>query len=144
MTSSSPATRALVDGAAYQDLDSWHRAAEELREAPRLARVETEGFRPFWAVTRHDEVTEIERQHELFPNTEESVLLPERALAEQKALGVQIKTLVHMDDPEHARMRRTPPPRRCRERRIGPARRRWRTPPLPSTSETARARPRGM
>jgi len=101
-----PPTRILVDGTAYQDLPRWHRAAELLRRAPALPRVEAEGFQPFWAVTRHAEVAEIERQHELFPNTETSVLLPRAALEEQKALGVQIKTLVHMDDPEHATYRR--------------------------------------
>jgi cytochrome P450 len=101
-----PPTRILVDGTAYQDLARWHQAAERLRRAPSLPRVEEDGFLPFWAITRHAEVAEIERQHERFPNTEASVLLPEKALAEQKALGVQIKTLVHMDDPEHAQYRR--------------------------------------
>ena len=96
-----PPTRILVDGTAYQDLPRWYRAAEALRRSPTLPRVEAEGFFPFWAVTRHGEVAEIERQHELFPNTETSVLLPLGALEQQKALGVQIKSLVHMDDPEH-------------------------------------------
>jgi len=86
-----PPTRILVDGTAYQDLDRWHQAAEILRRSPTLPRVEAEGFRPFWAVTRHAEVAEIERQHERFPNTDTSVLLPQQALDEQKALGVQIK-----------------------------------------------------
>lgn len=101
-----PPTRILVDGAAYQDLDRWHRAAELLRRSPTLPRVEEEGYPPFWAVTRHAEVVEIERQNDLFPNTETSVLLPAATLAEQKARGVQIKSLVHMDDPEHAQYRR--------------------------------------
>ena len=101
-----PPTRILVDGTAYQDLPRWYRAAEALRRSPTLPRVEAEGFFPFWAVTRHGEVAEIERQHELFPNTETSVLLPLGALEQQKALGVQIKSLVHMDDPEHAKYRR--------------------------------------
>ena len=64
------------------------------------------GWRSFWAVTRHAEVAEIERQNALFPNSETSVQLPDAALAQQKASGVQIKTLVHMDDPEHAKYRK--------------------------------------
>ena len=48
-----PPTRILVDGTAYQDLDRWHRAAEQLRRAETLPRVEEEGWWPFWAVTRH-------------------------------------------------------------------------------------------
>ena len=51
-------------------------------------------------------MAEIERQHEIFPNTEASVLLPLAALEEQKAMGVQIKSLVHMDAPERPQYRR--------------------------------------
>ena len=101
-----PPGRILVHGAAYQDLDRWHAAAEQLRRAETLPRVDEAGWQPFWAVTRHSEVAEIERQNVLFPNTETSVLLPEAALAQQKKSGVQIKSLVHMDDPEHAKYRK--------------------------------------
>jgi cytochrome P450 len=101
-----PPGRVLVDGTAYQDLARWHRAAEQLRRAPTLTRVAEDGCWPFWAITRHAEVAEIERQNVLFPNTETSVLLPEAALREQKQSGVQIKSLVHMDDPEHAKYRK--------------------------------------
>lgn len=101
-----PPGKILVDGRAYQDLDRWHRAAEQLRRSPELPRVEAPGFDPFWAITRHAEVAEIERQNERFPNTETSVLLPRAAREEQMAKGAQIKTLVHMDDPEHAKYRR--------------------------------------
>jgi cytochrome P450 len=101
-----PPARVLVDGTAYQDLDRWHRAAETLRRSPTLPRVDEEGYPPFWAVTRHAEVAEIERQNERFPNTETSVLIPTATLARQKQHGVQIKTLVHMDDPEHAKYRK--------------------------------------
>lgn len=97
--------RIFVDGTAYQDLDAWHRDAETLRRAPRLLRVEAEGFRPFWAVTRHAEVRDIERQPQAFLNTEHSVLLPDAALAQQQASGVQIKSLVHMDAPDHPKYR---------------------------------------
>lgn len=101
----SEAQSIFVDGTAYQDLASWHRAAARLRAAPRLARVEAPGFVPFWAVTRHAEVWEIERRPEQFHNTEASVLFPTAALAQQRSLGVQIKTLVHMDAPEHPKLR---------------------------------------
>jgi len=97
--------RIFVDGTAYQDLEGWHRAADALRRAPRLLRVEAEGFRPFWAVTRHAEVRDIERQPEAFLNTETSVLLPNAMHEQQGALGVQIKTLVHMDGSEHGAYR---------------------------------------
>lgn len=131
-TTIDPPERICFDGATYQQLDAWHAAAETLRRAPRLQRVVAEGFPTFWAITRHGEIMEIERQHERFPNTETSVLLPTAALTEQRALGVQIKSLVHMDDPEHAQYRRLTNDwfkpsnlRKLFERRIGELARRY-------------------
>ncbi len=99
------AARIFVDGTAYQDLAAWEHTAAALRAAPRLACARAEGHYPFWAITRHREVWEVERQPELFHNTETSVLLPVAALERQRALGAQIKTLVHMDAPEHPKYR---------------------------------------
>lgn len=103
---SSAPGRIFVDGNAYTDLDAWHATAARLRREDPVHRVTEAGHVPFWAVTRHADVTEIERQSDRFRNTETSVLLPVAALEEQKALGVQIKTLVHMDAPEHIQYRR--------------------------------------
>jgi len=91
----------FVDPAAYADEKRWHAAAARLRRQDPVHRVVEPGFDPFWAVTRHEHVAEIERQHEKFWNTMESVLFPSGALEERASLGVEIKTLVHMDGAEH-------------------------------------------
>lgn len=91
----------FVDPKAYADERRWHGAAGRLRREDPVHRVEVPGFDPFWAVMKHEHVIEIERQHDRFWNTVESVLMPAAAQEERDKIGVPIKTLVHMDGTEH-------------------------------------------
>jgi cytochrome P450 len=91
----------FVDGKAYTDLASWHETAAMLREVDPVHRVEIPEWTPFWAITRYDHVFEIERRHDLFLNTLESVLVPPEIYRRQADLGLTVKTLVHMDGDEH-------------------------------------------
>jgi len=91
----------FVDAAAYTDLDSWHEKAALLRREDPVHLVEAEGFDPFYVLTRHADVFDVERRHDTFLNTQLSVLLPSRLIEEQEKSGLSIKTLVHMDAPEH-------------------------------------------
>ena len=70
----------FVDPQAYRDATRWHAAAERLRRHDPLPWVRAEGFVPFRAVTRHAHVEEIERNHDRFHNTMESVLLTAQEL----------------------------------------------------------------
>jgi len=100
------AGRIFINPKAYADLHAWHAAAALLRRQSRLLRVEAEGFNPFWAVTRHADIVEIERQHEKFWNTAGSVLSDIESTERMRASGVDIKTLIHMDGEEHRAHRR--------------------------------------
>jgi cytochrome P450 len=91
----------FVDPSAYADEKRWHAAAAQLRREDAVHLVEEPDFAPFWAVTRHEHVAEIERQHDKFWNTMESVLFPTVTVEQRSAIGVEIKTLVHMDGAEH-------------------------------------------
>ena len=91
----------FVDASAYTHLEDWHRRAARLRAEDPVHRVEIEGWTPFWAITRHADVWEIERRHEQFRNTLQSVLLPSEVYRHQAELGLTIKSLVHMDGEEH-------------------------------------------
>jgi len=93
--------RIFVDRTAYADLDAWHAAAERLRQRDPLPRVEVEGYVPFRAVTLHAHVAEVERNHTLFWNTRDAVLLPQSRVEQERRLGMDIKTLIHMDGSEH-------------------------------------------
>jgi cytochrome P450 len=94
----------LADPAAYTDEDRLHEALALLRREAPVHRVEADGFDPFWAVTRHADVMEIERDHALFINAPRPLLAPVEmdAIAKQReAEGTALRTLIHMDDPQH-------------------------------------------
>ena len=61
--------------------------------------VEAPGYRPFWAITRHADIMEIERANTLFTNSPRPVLITSESDELQVAAGV--RTLIHMDDPQH-------------------------------------------
>ena len=92
----------FVDPARYADLEGWHREAATLRREDPVHRIEGHTFKPFWAVTRHADIFEIERQHDRFWNTKESVFDPSGGFMDEiRAAGGDLKTLIHMDGAEH-------------------------------------------
>lgn len=96
----------FVNPEAFTDLPRWHANAARIRRESPVHRVEIEGWMPFWALTRYDDIWKVERQHERFTNTLRAVLMPDTFYDQQEALGLQIKTLIHMDGPEHVAYRR--------------------------------------
>ena len=97
----------FVDPTRYADLAGWHREAARLRREDPVHRVEGPTFKPFWAVTKHADIFEIERQHERFWNTKESVFDPSGGFMEEiRAAGGDLKTLIHMDGAEHRAYRK--------------------------------------
>ena len=96
---------ALIDPAAYADMDRYHAAATVLRGHDPVHWVDGPDFRPFWAITRHADVTEIERNHEIFLNAPRPLLMPEAAERFMADNGGQLRTLIHMDDPDHKKQR---------------------------------------
>ena len=94
-------TNIFTDPTAYTDPERWHSAAAKLRRDDPVARIEAETFDPFWAVTRHADVVEIERQPGLFPSTVNSVLMPSAVKPENGGMVLPFKTLIHMDGAQH-------------------------------------------
>jgi cytochrome P450 len=94
--------RIFYDGDAYTDLPSWLTTAGELRRTDPIHRVDySEPYGPFWAVTRHQHVAEVERRHDKFLNTQRSVLFPIANYEAQEAQGLVLQSLVHMDGSRH-------------------------------------------
>ncbi len=91
-------TDIFTDNERWGDLADWHNTALELHSQGGLHRIEREGFDPFWAVIDHAAVLDIERQPELFTNGPEPVLANQWAIS---ARQLEIKTLIHMDAPQH-------------------------------------------
>jgi cytochrome P450 len=94
----------LADPAAYADEARLHEALTLLRGKAPVHLVRAPGFEPFWAITRHGDIMEIERQNSLFLNAPRPLLAPVEmdAIAKQReAEGTALRTLIHMDDPQH-------------------------------------------
>ncbi len=85
---------------------SWRTEALALHASGPIHRVESASHPPFWGVIGHDEVMMIERHPELFTNEPEAVLITNQSLEERDALGAQIRTLIHMDAPDHTKYRK--------------------------------------
>jgi cytochrome P450 len=95
---------ALTDPEAYADEAGLHQALALLRRQDPVHWVEAPGFDPFWAITRHTDIMEIERNHALFHNAPRPLLATSEmdALQRQReADGIGLRTLIHMDDPQH-------------------------------------------
>ncbi len=97
--------RAYADGKQVDDAFAWLR-----REAP-LEQAQPEGFDPFWVVTRHADILEVERQNELFHNGDRSTILTtiEADKKVREMMGGSphlVRSLVQMDNPDHMAYRR--------------------------------------
>ncbi|RAY17315.1 cytochrome P450 [Actinomadura craniellae] len=98
------AGRALADPTAYADEHRLHESLALLRREAPVHWVEAPGYNPFWAVTRHADVMAVERDHGLFRNEPRPLLATAQfdAINRQRAEeGTGLRTLVHMDDPDH-------------------------------------------
>jgi cytochrome P450 len=94
----------FADPDAYTDEAAFHRACTLLRREAPVQRVEADGFEPFYAVTRHADVMEAERNPAVFRNRPQPVLMDTETESIAKQAG-ELATLVHVDDPEHRRYR---------------------------------------
>ena len=95
-----------MDPKAYADEERFRAACRVLRREHPVIRVESELYRPFWAVTRHADVLEIERDQEHFRNAPRPLLALAAVEALAEANGDQaLRTLIHMDDPDHKAFR---------------------------------------
>ncbi|MCP2342296.1 cytochrome P450 [Actinomadura rupiterrae] len=99
------AGRTLADPTAYADESRFHRAAGLLRRDDPVRWVEPEGYAPFWAVTRHADVLEVERRNDVFLNAPRLVLGTAEYDA-MRAAGGGTRTIAHMDEPEHRAVRK--------------------------------------
>ena len=99
-------TTVFVDPSAYADEERFHAACRVLRREHPVAKVESDIYPTFWALTRHADVLDVERDNEHFRNAPRPLLVPSAMEARAEANGGQVlRTLIHMDDPEHKAFR---------------------------------------
>ena len=134
----------IVSPQAQADNDTLLQSYAWLRKEQPVAWVDDGVYRPFWAVTRHADIIEVEKQHDLFINEPRLTLLP-RSIEDQtmeaqptglaalkmlfallrnsnrrwadfqslrrsnakadSARHAQVRTVIHMDEPEHKKYR---------------------------------------
>jgi cytochrome P450 len=81
----------------------------ELRASDPVHWTEPTGFRPFWSITRHADITMISKQNERFVNRLRTYLSPiegEEWTRSMTGDSHLFRTLVDLDDPQHMKLRR--------------------------------------
>lgn len=103
--------RLIVSPGAYARQHRLFAAFRQLRHTDSIGRIELADFEPFRIVTRHADILAISRQPEIFRNGERPTALVPRA-TEQRVRALTggsphlIRTLVHMDAPDHPEFRK--------------------------------------
>jgi cytochrome P450 len=89
----------FADPAAYADPVAWYAAAARIRAEEPILRVALSDFPEFWAITKHDDVMEIERLPEQFTNAPVPTLATLDRVA--KMADTPVQTLIQMDGDKH-------------------------------------------
>ena len=95
--------RDLADPKAYADAARFEATLAHLRAHAPVCWVEAADYRPFWAITRYSDIMEISRDNAAFTNWPRPILMP--AVSDELQAAAGVRTLVHLDDPEHRKMR---------------------------------------
>ena len=89
----------------YADEIKLHNIFTYMRKEDPVTWVEPDQFRPFWAITKHEDIVEIEKQNDLFINDPRTTLMDiptEDAIKEfTGGSHLLVRSLVHMDNPDH-------------------------------------------
>lgn len=94
----------LANPRIYAHPDRVYDLYAHLREHDPVIRVEPQGYRPFWVLTRHDDIVAVERNPDVFKAGDRTILLPEKIEAIYKARYGDtngVKSLTHMDGDYH-------------------------------------------
>jgi cytochrome P450 len=94
----------LADPTAYADEPRLHAALGHLRSHAPVAWVDRPPYRPFWAITTHADIMEIERANNLWINAPRPLLATAASddlTQAQLQAGMAPRTLVHIDGPRH-------------------------------------------
>ncbi len=101
--------RSIVSPAAYAELNTLLSHFTWLRANDPVSLIETEHFDPFWAVTKHADIMAVGRDKAAFHSGQRQTILADRAgvarVRELTGGPHLIRTLVHMDDPDHLKYR---------------------------------------
>jgi cytochrome P450 len=97
--------KAYASGKRVDDAFAW------LRKHAPLEQAQPAGYDPFWAVVKHADIMEVERQNELFHNGDRAttvvpIEVDKRVRAMMGGSPHLVRSLVQMDNPDHGNYRR--------------------------------------
>lgn len=97
---------AIVDPKTYADPGLFQQVYTSLRKEDPVHWTKPENYRPFWTITKHADIVEVERQSDKFLNAPRMMLFThEEEEAIREATGGRtdshLRTLVNMDNPDH-------------------------------------------
>jgi cytochrome P450 len=101
---------AIVSPRAHAERDALVSDLRWLRANNPIGLVEADGYDPFWLLTRHKDVHDVSRQNSRFHNADRPVILVNRegeaAMRAKTGKPHLVRTLAHMDAPDHLKFRR--------------------------------------
>jgi cytochrome P450 len=95
----------FVTPEAYANEASFHEACRVLREEDPIHLVEHPDFMPFHVLTKHADVLEVELHNKEWANAPRPVVTTWAGEQHRLQHGELLRTLIHMDDPEHREFR---------------------------------------
>ena len=110
MTLPTDLAQSIIDPRSYARREIADEAFRKIRAEAPLDVAELEGFDPFWVVSRHADIKEIERQADIFRNGEKSTFISNRE-GEARVRMITggdpnlIRSLVSVDGKEHRDLR---------------------------------------
>jgi cytochrome P450 len=105
----------IMDAKSYAAEHPMQEAFAWLRRTMPLAIAEPEGVDPFWVVTKHADILEVERNNDLYHNGDRATTITSRA-NDQRVRAMMggsphlVRSLVQMDNPDHGNYRRLTQP----------------------------------
>lgn len=108
ITQSPALDNALVDPSNWADERWVHRQFAWLRQHEPLKYLAPEGYKPFWNVTRYEDIKAIEGQKKVFINDPRPTLgleAMEQIVQQMTGRKHLVRSLVQMDDPDHMQYR---------------------------------------
>jgi cytochrome P450 len=101
---------AIASHKTYGSLEAQHTLFSMLRRDDPVHWTEPDGYRPFWTVSKHRDVMEIEKQNDKFINAPRTKLLSiEFESKVREAMGgrpMLVRAINQMDNPDHAKYKK--------------------------------------
>lgn len=99
----------IVSPTVYANPQLLHERYARFRREDPVAWIEQEPYRPFWALTRHADIMEVERQHSRFISEPRVTLVPreveDKTIAALGKRTAMVRSLLDMDEPDHRKYR---------------------------------------